>query len=129
MGAMLQLIEMLGDTVRPRVDSTMYEWMRQISLIADNISGGTQAQVRYVNKGGSDATGDGSFDNPFLTIQAAITSIPDASITKPYGVIVAPGIYSETFAIPPYVYVHGEDQYACILNPVTANWITAGFAA
>jgi hypothetical protein len=129
MGAMLQLIEMLGDTVRRRVDSTMYEWMRQISLIADNISGGTQAQTRYVDKGGNDATGDGSFDNPFLTIQAAITSITDATVTKPYTVSVAAGVYTTSFLLAPYIYVVGANQLACILNPVTANWITAAFAA
>jgi hypothetical protein len=131
MGATLQLIEMLGDTVRRRVDSTMYEWMRQISTLVDSIVGigNQQAQVRFVTKGGNDATGDGTFDNPFLTIQAAITSITDASATKQYVVMVAPGIYTNAFLLQPWIFIEGENREAVVLSPPPANWIGAGFAA
>lgn len=54
-------------------------------------------QVVTVAKAGGD----------FLTIQAAIDSIIDASITKQYMVKVAPGIYTEAVVIKPYVHLSG----------------------
>jgi hypothetical protein len=86
------------------------------------------AETVIVAKNGNDATADGSLARPFLTIQAAISSITDASSTKPYAVLVFPGIYTETFAVAPWTYVTGVSRDAVFLNPVTANWISAGFA-
>src|SRR5271167_2999950 len=41
-------------------------------------------QIVYVNKGGSDLTGDGSFEKPFLTLPVAMASITDADKPKRY---------------------------------------------
>jgi hypothetical protein len=90
----------------------------------------TDQNVRYVDKGGNDATGNGSRVAPFLTIQAAISNCSGlATAANPFVIAVSPGIYSETFLLAPFVYVHGLDQNATILNPATANWVGAAFAA
>jgi hypothetical protein len=73
--------------------------------------------------------GTGSLASPFLTIQAALTSITDASVTKPYCVYVFPGIYSEVFTVKAFTYIEGASKMAVILAPVQANWIDASFAA
>lgn len=87
------------------------------------------AQNKFVAKNGNDATGDGSVTKPFLTIQAAISSISDASSAKPYSVTVFAGVYTDTFAVAPWIYVQGISPLSVFLNPTTANWISAGFAA
>ncbi len=88
----------------------------------------TLAQTKFVAKNGSDATGDGSIAAPFLTIQAAISSITDASAAKPYAVVVMPGVWTEVFLVAPFVYVEGISPVACFLGPTQANWISAAFA-
>jgi hypothetical protein len=120
--------------------SEMLRWMDVVSSAIDNITGGTQLQERWVNKGGSDTTGDGSFDKPFLTVAAAMTSITDAdTVAKPYVIWVSPGIYTDVFTVKPGVYVEGSGsgapQYvgapltaATILAPNPAQVLNAGFA-
>lgn len=85
-------------------------------------------QTKFVSKGGNDATGDGSISKPFLTIQAAITSITDATSAKQYTIQVAPGTYTTGFTMIPYVFIKGMEINSVILSPVQANWIGAAFA-
>lgn len=59
----------------------------------------TVDQIVYVNKGGNDTTGNGSFGQPYLTIGKAITIVVDASPTKRYGVLIGPGDYNENLTI------------------------------
>lgn len=66
------------------------------SKIVTNI---TLDQTAYVNKGGNDTTGNGSFGQPYLTVGKAISSITDASPTKRYGILVGPGDYNENLVI------------------------------
>src|SRR5258708_19094678 len=96
-----------------------------------SLGGGTTlfAATKFVAKNGNDATGDGSVAKPFLTIAAALASITDATSAKPYGVLVAPGLYPETFAIKAWCYVQGLSAFGVSLNPLTANWMDASFAA
>jgi len=90
---------------------------------------GLGTQGVYVSKQGSDTSGDGSFFRPFLTIQRALTSITDASSSKPYVVYVGPGTFTEPFGLTPWVTVSGAGRFATTLAPVQANWIAAAFAA
>lgn len=54
----------------------------------------------------------------FLTITAALASITDASVTKPYIVDVGPGVYTEGgLVVGAYVHVHGLDQDAAVVVP------------
>lgn len=89
---------------------------------------GVIAETRFVAKNGSDATGDGSLESPFLTIQAAITSITDATSIKPYQVFVAPGIYATAFVIQPWIFIVGFNRTTVFIQNASANWIGAGFA-
>jgi hypothetical protein len=58
------------------------------------------SQVIYVDKSNPNTyTETGSIDKPFKTITAALTAITDASASKRYALIVAPGTYLEDPAI------------------------------
>jgi len=56
-------------------------------------------QTIYVEKAGSDVTGDGTPNNPYLTVTFGLSTITDSSPTKRYGVLVGPGRFDEG-AIP-----------------------------
>ena len=52
----------------------------------------------------------------FTTVQAAIDSITDASAGNPYTVLVAPGVYTESVVMQPYVSLVGVSQGSAILT-------------
>jgi hypothetical protein len=68
----------------------------------------------YVSKNGSDSTGDGSVNKPFLTLTAAQASITDNTASKRYAIMVAPGLYTETgsFGIKSNVFIVGSSRFA-----------------
>ncbi len=67
----------------------------------------SDVQTVYVNNGGDDGTADGTPFLPFLTIQAALDSISDASATKPYLVVVGPGEFTGNLSVPGFVSIQG----------------------
>lgn len=62
-------------------------------VFLDATTGTPLGTARYVGKNGSDAPGDGSVDNPYLTIQKAIDASRDGDT-----VFVGPGTYSDATA-------------------------------
>lgn len=68
------------------------------------------AQVIHVEKGGDDATADGSLGLSYQTIQGALAGITDASPTKRYVIKVAAGTYAETgvLALKANVFIVGD---------------------
>lgn len=80
----------------------------------------TATQTVYVNKGGSNVTGTGTLDQPFLTIEAAISSVSDASSSKPYQIVVGPGNYGENVATKPFCFVNGSGVDVTVINGVIA---------
>lgn len=70
----------------------------------------SSTQIVYVSKGGSDAAGNGSEERPFLTIQAAMSSITDSSTTKRYIVLVGPGDWNDPFVLKVWTSVVGLDS-------------------
>jgi hypothetical protein len=86
------------------------------------------SQQLHVAKHGSDVNGDGSFNNPFATCTKALSVITDASTTKPYTILLGPGIYTEaTLSLKTNVYIvgcGGRDSLNCRIN-VTAGNVTA----
>lgn len=99
--------------MRPRLSTT-----RQVAddalLRAGGVGGSTvvggpfNTQLVYVNAGGNDTTGDGTFFRPFLTIARANASITDAvTLTKPYSIQVGPGSYTENVAFKAGVSICG----------------------
>lgn len=55
------------------------------------------------------------------TVQAAIDSITTASATNPYLVWVAPGVYTETVVMKPYVHVQGAGQDATVIGSTVSS--------
>lgn len=66
-------------------------------------------ELRYVsNTKEVDREGDGSKENPWTTIQHALTQIVDASRAKRYAILVAEGSYSEsTIQLKEYISLYG----------------------
>lgn len=68
-------------------------------------------QTKYVNAAtGSDVTGNGNVSRPYATITAAQNSISDASPTKRYAILVAPGNYTDAIALKANVFIVGQGQ-------------------
>lgn len=66
----------------------------------------------YVAKNGSDITGDGSLNKPYLTVAAAMASITTASPTNRFAIFVYPGRYTETgLTIKANVFVVGYSYF------------------
>jgi len=80
----------------------------------------------YVRKGGSDSTGDGSFNKPFATINAGCTlirSFANASTTNRYTILVGTGRYTEALTMSEWTFVVGD---SCEGTRVTFSSFTLG---
>lgn len=76
-------------------------------------------QMVYVNGlAGNDTTGDGSYNKPFASVIKAMTTITDATQTKPYVISLQAGRQIETgdLLIKPYVFIVGAMQRATYLR-------------
>lgn len=88
-----------------------------------------QAQTVYVNKGGNDITADGTILNPFLTINSALSSIVDASVTKKYNLLIGAGSYAENLVLKPNVNLTAESPLSVELSGVigiSSDWAVGG---
>ena len=78
----------------------------------------------YVNTGGDDGTGDGSFGNPYKTVKYALSTISGSNITNKYGLFIAPGVYVEDNPIAgkPYVNIVAVgDTSSCRIQAQDGN--------
>lgn len=82
----------------------------------------------FVNKGGSDVSGNGSPDKPYLTISHALAQINDASASKIYSLFVGPGNYAENVILKAFVHLHGCGKET-LISPPGGNfkYISANF--
>jgi hypothetical protein len=66
-------------------------------------------EIRYVSQtNGADREGNGTKENPWATIQHALTQIVDAGLSNRYAVLVAEGLYAEsTISLKEYVSLYG----------------------
>jgi hypothetical protein len=64
------------------------------------------AQLVIVAKSGGD----------YAAVQSAVDAVSDASADNPYLIWVAPGVYSETVRLKPYVHLQGAGEFATIIT-------------
>ncbi len=57
----------------------------------------------------------------YTSVQAAIDSVTDAAVDNPYLVWVAPGVYSETVTMKPYVHLQGAGQEATVITSMVSD--------
>lgn len=62
----------------------------------------------------------------YTSIQSAISSITDATSSKPYVVTVQPGVYTEDIIIKDWVFIRGIDTKGCVLNGKITGTINSG---
>jgi hypothetical protein len=70
-----------------------------VDELADRISNIKFQYEYYVSKDGNDSTGNGSIENPYLTIGAAITAVNNELDTVPVVINISPGQYNENLTI------------------------------
>jgi hypothetical protein len=81
-------------------------------------------QVVYVSKNGNDSTGTGGQHKPFLTIQAALNAITDATASKKYIIRIAPGTYTETLTLKPWVNLQGYNKETVVISIASSTSMT-----
>jgi hypothetical protein len=93
-------------------------------------------QSLYISKTGSDDTGNGSINSPFLTIAWALSFISSPSANVRYTIYVAPGEYADPFSIRPWTSIigayagsNGVTPDGAMLVEITAPADTCGFSA
>jgi hypothetical protein len=88
------------------------------------------SQTVYVAKNGNDTTGNGSLQKPYLTIQAAMNSITDATPTKRYVIKLLAGDYTESsVSLKANVFIIGESRESTkITGSVSLNANFSGSA-
>lgn len=93
----------------------------------------TDTNVRYVDPGGNDGTGNGSRSAPFRTVAPAIAACTaaGASLANPFAVRVSPGAGYGSFTLAPNVYVIGSGTGSGNYNgtPITGVTFLAPAAA
>ncbi len=101
-----------------RIAAVPYALQAQEAADADTVDGlhASQLGSHYQNvvvvaKSGGDYT----------SVQAAIGSISGAAADNPYLVWVAPGVYSETVTMKPYVHLQGAGQEATVITSTASS--------
>jgi hypothetical protein len=84
-------------------------------------------QQVFVNKGGNDATGNGTQGSPYLTLTKAMSTILDAAAAKQYSIQIGPGSYNDNVAMKSFVTLDGIDPSTVTLTGTLS--LDAGFAA
>lgn len=92
-------------------------------------------QSLYVSKTGSDDTGNGSYDSPYLTIGFALSVLTNAGPFIRYAVYISPGQYSEPWKIKPWTGIvgiagaTGIEPNGSMLVQITAPTDSLGFSS
>jgi hypothetical protein len=102
-----------GSVVCETDDDTTYSAGAGLVLSGTEFSaqGSAYENVVIVAKSGGD----------YSSVQAAIDSISDAAAGNPYLVWVAPGVYSETVEMKPFVHLQGAGQEATTITSTASS--------
>jgi hypothetical protein len=94
-------------------DGEIAEWdeSRERWYCGADDQGGSYQDVVIVAKSGGDYT----------SVQAAVDSIADASVDHAYLVWIAPGVYSETVTMKPYVHLQGAGRELTVISSTIGN--------
>jgi hypothetical protein len=76
----------------------------------------TSTFIVYVNEGGNDSTGNGSVNNPYLTIAHAMSTITYATASQRVIINLGPGTYSSNFSLKANVFIIGSEPIATRLT-------------
>ena len=101
-----------------RIAAVPYALQAQEAADADTVDGlhASELETHYQNvvvvaKSGGDYT----------SVQAAINDISDAAADNAYLIWVAPGVYSETVTMKPYVHLQGAGQEATVITSTASS--------
>ena len=76
----------------------------------------------YVNKGGNDATADGTPNRPYLTLTAAMADVGTSSSALPWQIDIGPGIFTETLiSLRNGVWIKGVSPVSTVIQAATMN--------
>lgn len=95
-------------TLDPQSDSFIVECA---SSFTDGVSIVSTQNAVWVDLSGDDSSGDGTFTNPFRTVERAIDVVAAKTrgLDSPYGIFVGPGEYVEgTLNLPSYTGLYGR---------------------
>ena len=87
-------------------------------------SWGEELNALYAGKHGADTNNGKKIENAFLTIQAAINSVTDATSIKKYVIYVGPGDYAENVVAKDYVFLVGADTAATRVTGSSGTLLT-----
>lgn len=76
----------------------------------------TSTFLVYVDKSGSDSTGSGEPNNPYLTISHALTQCTFASSSQRVEILVGPGDYSNNISLIANVQIVGQDAISTLIT-------------
>ncbi len=107
--------QLMPDT---RIAAVPYALQAQEALDADTVDGlhASELGANYQNVVVVALSG-----GDYTSVQGAIDSITDAAADNPYLVWVAPGVYSETVTMKPYVHLQGAGQEATIITSMVSD--------
>ncbi len=98
--------------------SGRWDFLSDVYVDGDlSCSGTISAQGGFKGLGKGELITVAKSGGDFSSIQAAIDSITDAGASKPYGILLMPGVYSETVTMnKSYVSLVGVDRDSCIIE-------------
>jgi hypothetical protein len=120
----MQLETDIGGTTANKINITQLT-----AYIQEQIPHVSFANTVYVATNGNDTTGDGTYHNPYASIQAALTSIGSAADStefadptkRYYKVHIAPGIYTGNLSVPSRPLILLDLRAAVIVGNVTQD--------
>jgi hypothetical protein len=110
--------EVLNDTNVTYIYDYRYYNKTQIDNILGSYYTSVDSQMIHVSKVGNDATGNGSYARPYLTVKHAINSITDASENNYYTINVMSGEFIEDndFVLKDFISIKGVSSKSTIIK-------------